>query len=121
MKSKYHFQYTILERLENGTFREFVTATPQVSFPRSRTYVAQSLMRLRGMRHTEGSLGRHHWRLDRTANGFSVHVDEQRIGTANTAKEGESTAKRMIGRIVADGDYLLCDKPFGFEPPMILG
>lgn len=121
MKNKYDFKYTVLERLENGKFREVVRATPEISYPRDRAYVAKSLARLRGLRHCEGALGKHQWRMDKAENGFAVYVDERRIGVAQCAREGASMAKRMIGRIVADGDYLLSEKQFGFEPPMILG
>jgi len=67
-----------------------------------------------------GSIGKHDWFIgNECEDGFLVFVDDRPLSYRRTPVHARELAFDIIGRLVADGDYRLNDRPAGFLPPPI--
>ncbi len=67
---------------------------------------------------TSGSVGKHDWCIGRPCgDGIAVFVDDRQLSYRPTLAKARAYAMDVIGRLQADGDYRLNDRPQGFLPP----
>ena len=67
-----------------------------------------------------GSIGKHDWVVsNRTEEGYLVFVDDRPLSYRPSEEASVDLAREIIGRLIADGDYRLNDKPQGFLPPKL--